>query len=84
MLASSKVRVRHFAIGARQHTFEEAVTFIDRFVATPFSHDERHVRRIGQIAAFEADGSLLPDPRADESAPDVLAADDSTFDPEAG
>tara|TARA_B100000378_G_scaffold32713_3_gene24486 strand:+ start:1497 stop:2123 length:627 start_codon:yes stop_codon:yes gene_type:complete len=72
------------AIGARQHTFEEAVTFIDRFVATPFSHDERHVRRIGQIAAFEADGSLLPDPRADESAPDVLAADDSTFDPEAG
>ena len=64
--------------------FEEAVTFIDRFVATPFSHDERHVRRIGQIAAFEADGSLLPDPRADEAAPDVLAADDSSFDPEAG
>lgn len=52
------------AIGARQHSFEEAVGFIDRFIATPFSRDERHVRRIGQIADFERDGSLLPDPRA--------------------
>ncbi|WP_203135289.1 ribose-5-phosphate isomerase [Microbacterium sp. JZ31] len=52
------------AIGARQHSFEEVVSFIDRFVETPFSHDERHVRRIGQIAAYEQDGSLQPDPRA--------------------
>jgi ribose 5-phosphate isomerase B len=52
------------AIGARQHTFDEVTTFIDRFIATPFSQDERHVRRIGQIADFERDGSLLPDPRA--------------------
>lgn len=52
------------AIGARQHTFDEAVGFIDRFIATPFSNDERHVRRIGQIADFERDGTLLPDPRA--------------------
>ncbi|MFD6699301.1 MULTISPECIES: ribose-5-phosphate isomerase [unclassified Microbacterium] len=52
------------AIGARQHSFDEVTTFIDRFIATPFSHDERHVRRIGQIADFERDGSLLPDPRA--------------------
>ncbi|MBG9885536.1 ribose 5-phosphate isomerase, partial [Bacillus toyonensis] len=33
------------AIGARQHTFEEVTRFIDRFIATPFSGDERHVRR---------------------------------------
>ncbi|WP_424935645.1 MULTISPECIES: ribose-5-phosphate isomerase [Bacteria] len=52
------------AIGARQHTFEEVARFIDRFIATPFSGDERHVRRIGQISDFERDGSLLPDPRA--------------------
>ncbi|MBS1672966.1 MAG: ribose-5-phosphate isomerase [Actinobacteria bacterium] len=52
------------AIGARQHTFEEVTGFIDRFIATPFSNEERHVRRIGQIADFERDGSLLPDPRA--------------------
>jgi len=52
------------AIGARQHTLEEALSFIDTFIATPFTNEERHVRRIGQIAAFEADGSLEPDPRA--------------------
>jgi len=52
------------SIGARQHTFEEVISFIDLFIATPFPGDERHVRRIGQIADFEKDGSLLPDPRA--------------------
>lgn len=51
------------SIGARQHTFEEVTSFIDRFISTPFSDEERHVRRIGQIADFERDGSLLPDPR---------------------
>jgi ribose 5-phosphate isomerase B len=52
------------AIGARQHTFEEAVSFIDRFIQTPFSGEERHARRIGQLAAYETDGTLEPDPRA--------------------
>ena len=52
------------AIGARQHTFGEAVSFIDRFIATPFSGEERHARRIAQLAAYETDGSLEPDPRA--------------------
>jgi ribose 5-phosphate isomerase B len=52
------------SIGARQHTYEEVTALIDRFIATPFSGEERHVRRIGQIADFERDGSLLPDPRA--------------------
>ena len=72
------------AIGARQHTFEEAATFIDRFIATPFSGEERHARRIAQLAAYEEDGTLEPDPRAVTAQPDVLAADDSSFDPEAG
>lgn len=52
------------SIGARQHSFDEVVSFIDRFIATPFSDEERHERRIAQIADFEQDGSLLPDPRA--------------------
>ena len=71
------------AIGARQHTFEEAAAFIDRFIATPFSKEERHVRRIGQIAAFETDGSLQPDPRAAAPAP-TGGEDVDAFDPEAG
>lgn len=52
------------SIGARQHTFEEVASFIDTFISTPFPGEERHVRRISQIADFERDGSLLPDPRA--------------------
>lgn len=52
------------AIGARQHTFDEAAGLIDTFIGTPFSGEERHVRRIGQIARFERDGTLEPDPRA--------------------
>jgi ribose 5-phosphate isomerase B len=71
------------AIGARQHTFDEAASFIDRFIATPFSNEERHVRRIAQIAAYEADGSLQPDPRAGRGEADVLDAS-ASFDPEAG
>jgi ribose 5-phosphate isomerase B len=71
------------AIGARQHTFDEAASFIDRFIATPFSSEERHARRIAQLAAYEQDGILLPDPRESETKPDVLDAGDS-FDPEAG
>ncbi len=51
------------AVGARQHSFEEVTELIDRFIGTPFPGDERHVRRIRQIADFERDGSLLPDPR---------------------
>ena len=62
--------------------------FIDIFIATPFTFEERHVRRIGQIAAYEADGSLLPDPRAtppeDGRAVGHGGEDVDAFDPEAG
>ncbi|MFT4052602.1 MAG: ribose-5-phosphate isomerase [Microbacterium sp.] len=63
------------AIGARQHTFDEAVAFIDRFIATPFSGDERHVRRIAQVAAYETDGTLLPDPRGGDAGADAGGPD---------
>jgi len=41
------------SIGARQHTIEETISFIDAFIAEPFSGDERHVRRIRQLAEYE-------------------------------
>lgn len=41
------------AIGARQHSEAEALQLIDTAIATPFTSDERHVRRIGQIAEYE-------------------------------
>lgn len=45
------------AVGGRQHSVEEAARIIDAFLAEPFSGDERHVRRIGQIARYEATGA---------------------------
>ncbi|WP_125774952.1 ribose-5-phosphate isomerase [Antribacter gilvus] len=41
------------AVGGRMHPVDEAVAFVDAFVAEPFSGDERHARRIGQLADYE-------------------------------
>jgi ribose 5-phosphate isomerase B len=46
------------SLGARMHSAEEAARFVELFVATPFSGDPRHVRRIGMLTAFEATGQL--------------------------
>jgi ribose 5-phosphate isomerase B len=52
------------AIGARQHTPEEASAFADAFLSTPFSGDPRHQRRIDQVAEYERSGQLPPIPDA--------------------
>jgi ribose 5-phosphate isomerase B len=41
------------AIGARQHGLDEAMQLVERFVTTGFSGNERHARRIAQIAEYE-------------------------------
>ena len=41
------------SVGGRQHTVEESTSFIDAFLAEPFSGDPRHQRRINQLAAYE-------------------------------
>lgn len=46
------------SIGARQHSIDEAKLFIDTFIATPFSGEERHARRIAQLAEYETTGSI--------------------------
>jgi ribose 5-phosphate isomerase B len=46
------------AIGARQHSIDEALLFIDTFLRTPFPGDERHVRRINQMAEYEKTGAI--------------------------
>lgn len=46
------------SIGARQHTVDEAIRFIDLFIATPFPGDERHVRRIAQLGEYERTGGI--------------------------
>ena len=47
------------AVGARQHSNAEVLELIKAFIAEPFSNDERHVRRIGKIASFEATGEVI-------------------------
>ncbi len=41
------------SIGAREHTPEEAVAFVDAFLTTEFSGSARHQRRIDQLAEYE-------------------------------
>ncbi|MEU5949666.1 ribose-5-phosphate isomerase [Micromonospora sp. NPDC047465] len=41
------------AVGARQHTLDEATAIVEAFLTTPFSGNERHARRIGQMADYE-------------------------------
>ena len=42
------------------HTLDEAGSFVDAFLAEPFSGEERHARRIAMVSAYEADGALPP------------------------
>ena len=58
MLAREHNDANLISIGARQHTIEEATLLIDTFIATPFSGEERHVRRIAQLAEFERTGLI--------------------------
>jgi ribose 5-phosphate isomerase B len=50
------------SVGARMHPLEDAVRFVEIFLATPFSGQERHSRRIEELARFEATGVLPPLP----------------------
>lgn len=47
-------------IGARLHTPDEAWAIVQAFLAAEFSGDDRHVRRLAQVAAFEQKGMLAP------------------------
>ncbi|UCR89314.1 ribose-5-phosphate isomerase [Mycetocola spongiae] len=46
------------SIGARQHEESEVIAFVDAFINEPFSGEERHARRIAQLAEYEATGTI--------------------------
>jgi ribose 5-phosphate isomerase B len=50
------------SIGARMHSADEATGFVETFLATEYSGEERHTRRIEMLAAYEATGELPPLP----------------------
>ncbi|MFU8873571.1 ribose-5-phosphate isomerase [Micromonospora sp. SL4-19] len=41
------------AVGARQHTLDEATALVEAFLTTPFSGNPRHARRIDQVVTYE-------------------------------
>ncbi len=58
-LSTAKLARQHndanvIAIGARQHSEDDVKAFIDAFVAESFSGEERHARRIAQLAEYES------------------------------
>jgi len=50
------------SLGARMYPIEEAVGFARVFIATPFSGEPRHARRLAMIADYEKTGDLPPLP----------------------
>ena len=52
------------SVGGRMHTVEEMTRFIELFLGTAFTGEERHVRRIGMLADYETTGALPPLPES--------------------
>ena len=50
------------SVGGRMHSVEEMTRFIGVFLATPYSGEERHTRRIAMLADYEKTGNLPPLP----------------------
>jgi ribose 5-phosphate isomerase B len=46
------------SVGARMHSAEEATGFVETFLATDYSGEERHTRRIDMVTAYESTGEL--------------------------
>ncbi|MBR7742856.1 RpiB/LacA/LacB family sugar-phosphate isomerase [Phycicoccus sp. BSK3Z-2] len=59
-LAREHNDARVISVGARTTDPEVARAMVRAFVATPFSGEARHARRIAMLDAYEADGTLPP------------------------
>jgi ribose 5-phosphate isomerase B len=61
------------SVGGRMHSAAETTRFVEVFLTTPFSGEERHRRRIAQLTSYETTGELPPLP---ESATGAAAGGD--------
>jgi ribose 5-phosphate isomerase B len=46
------------SVGGRMHSVDEMTHFVEIFLATPFTGEERHVRRIAMLTDYEVTGDL--------------------------
>ena len=63
-LAREHNNAQLIGIGGRMHSREEALAIVDTFLATPWSGEERHQRRIHILTAYEVDHAAPPVPGA--------------------
>ena len=61
------------SVGGRMHTIEEMTHFVDLFLETAFTGEERHARRIAMLADYEQTGDLPPLPAGAPGTQDVVA-----------
>ncbi len=52
------------SVGGRMHSLEDMTHFVEVFLTTSFSGEERHARRIGMLADYEKTGNLPPLPES--------------------
>ena len=52
------------SVGGRLHPLDDMTRFVEVFLATTFTGEERHVRRIGQVASYETTHELPPLPES--------------------
>jgi ribose 5-phosphate isomerase B len=52
------------SVGGRMHSLDQLTRFVEVFVSTAFTGEERHARRIGQLADYESSGDLPPLPES--------------------
>jgi ribose 5-phosphate isomerase B len=52
------------SLGGRMHALDELTRFVEVFLSTPFTGEERHARRIGQLADYESSRQLPPLPES--------------------
>ena len=66
-LARQHNNAQLIGIGGRMHTADEALAIVDAFLATPWSDEERHQRRIDILAEYERTGVAPAGPGAPEA-----------------
>ena len=65
------------SVGGRMHPVEDMTRFVEVFLTTPFSGDERHERRIEQLSVYDGTRELPPLPDSALRGPDDRATADA-------
>ena len=58
VLAREHNNANVISLGGRMHSEEFCLELVDTFINTPFTNDERHVRRIGLMSKYEETGKI--------------------------